>query len=137
MYKRKIMGILKYGTRDTHPQNTGFSRRRDCSCFKAYGETILMSLCYYNKRLHKLLGFARQVEKRHLHQIKNRYFGLEGGLPFNDAINSITAKSQEDYYNKGLVKKDGQVPMKDRLSFKRLLMKAEDLRKSSYRSDKL
>jgi hypothetical protein len=33
------------------------------------------------------------------------------------------------------VKKDGQVPMKDRLSFKRLLMKAEDLRKSSYRSD--
>jgi hypothetical protein len=26
-----------------------------------------------------------------------------------------------------------QVPMKDRLSFKRLLMKAEDLRKSSYR----
>jgi hypothetical protein len=52
---------------------------------------------------------------------KNRYFSrLEGGLPVtNDAINSITAKSQEDYYNKvSLVKKDGQVPMKDRLSFK-------------------
>jgi hypothetical protein len=34
--------------------------------------------------------------------IKNRYFSrLEGGLPVtNDAINSITAKSQEDYYNK-------------------------------------
>jgi hypothetical protein len=48
-------------------------------------------------------GFARQVEKRHLHLpgIKNRYFSrLEGGLPVNDAINSITAKSQEDYYNK-------------------------------------
>jgi hypothetical protein len=49
-------------------------------------------------------GFARQVEKRHLHlpNKKNRYFSrLEGGLPVtNDAINSITAKSQEDYYNK-------------------------------------
>jgi hypothetical protein len=95
-----------------------------------------MSLCYYNKRLHKLLqGFARQVEKRHLHLpgIKNRYFSrLEGGLPVtNDAINSITAKSQEDYYNKvRSSEEDGQVPMKDRLSFKRLLMKAEDLRKA-------
>jgi hypothetical protein len=63
-----------------------------------------MSLCYYNKRLHKLLQDSRQVEKRHLHLpgIKNRYFSrLEGGLPVtNDAINSITAKSQEDYYNK-------------------------------------
>jgi hypothetical protein len=29
------------------------------------------------------------------------------------------------------VKKDGQVPMKDRLSFQRLLMKAEDLRKKA------
>jgi hypothetical protein len=100
-----------------------------------------MSLCYYNKRLHKLLQDSRQVEKRHLHLpgIKNRYFSrLEGGLPVtNDAINSITAKSQEDYYNKVRSSEEGGVPMKDRLSFKRLLMKAEDLRKSSYRSDKL
>jgi hypothetical protein len=27
MYKRKIMGILKYGTEDTPAKNTGFSRR--------------------------------------------------------------------------------------------------------------
>jgi hypothetical protein len=49
-------------------------------------------------------GFARQVEKRHLHLpgIKiDTFLGFEGGLPVtNDAINSITAKSQEDYYNK-------------------------------------
>jgi hypothetical protein len=101
-----------------------------------------MSLCYYNKGCTTTAGFARQVEKRHLHLpgIKNRYFSrLEGGLPVtNDAINSITAKSQEDYYNKVRSSEEGwQVPMKDRLSFKRLLMKAEDLRKSSYRSDKL
>jgi hypothetical protein len=64
MYKRKIMGILKYGTRIRTRKNTGFSRRT-VAVSKAYDwRDDPMSLCYYNKRLHKLLqGFARQVEK--------------------------------------------------------------------------
>jgi hypothetical protein len=61
------MGILKYGT-DTHPQKQAFKKEGQLFQKLTTGETILMSLCYYNKRLHKLLqGFARQVEKRHLH----------------------------------------------------------------------
>jgi hypothetical protein len=71
---------------------------------------------------------------------KNRYFSrLEGGLPVtNDAINSITAKSQEDYYNKVRSSEEGWASTNEgQIEFQRLLMKAEDLRKSSYRSDKL
>jgi hypothetical protein len=68
MYKRKIMGILKYGTRGYAPAKTqAFQEGGTVAVSKATGETILMSLCYY-KRLHKLLqDSARQVEKRHLH----------------------------------------------------------------------
>jgi hypothetical protein len=68
MYKRKIMNSqIRY--QDTHPQNTGFSRRRDCSFSKAYDwRDDPYELMLLQQRLHKLLqGFARQVEKRHLH----------------------------------------------------------------------
>jgi hypothetical protein len=45
MYKRKIMVFSNTVPEDTHPQNTGFSRR-NCSFQKlTTGETILMS-CY-------------------------------------------------------------------------------------------
>jgi hypothetical protein len=64
MYKRKIMGILKYGTEDTHPQNTGFSRRRDCSCFKAYDwRDDPYELMLLQQRLHKLLGIRASGRK--------------------------------------------------------------------------
>jgi hypothetical protein len=100
------MGILKYGTRGYAPAKTqAFQEGGTVAVSKAYDwRDDPMSLCYYNKGCTTTAGFARQVEKRHLHLpgIKNRYFfRLEGGLPVtNDAINSITAKSQEDYYNK-------------------------------------
>jgi hypothetical protein len=88
-----------------------------------------MSLCYYKTLLQ---GFARQVETA------SSSSGNKidtGRLVTNELPLYYCLKSQEDYYKESnLVKKDGQVPMKDRLSFK-LLMKAEDLRKSSYRSD--
>jgi hypothetical protein len=55
---------------------------------------------------------------------------LEGGLPVtNDAINSITAKSQEDYYNKVRSSEEGWASTNEgQIEFQRLLMKAEDLR---------
>jgi hypothetical protein len=63
-----------------------------------------MSLCYYNKRLHKLPGIRASGRKAASSSSGNKKkidSRLEGGLPVtNDAINSITAKSQEDYYNK-------------------------------------
>jgi hypothetical protein len=43
-----------------------------------------MSLCYYNKRLHKLLqGFARQVEKSSSSGNKkiDTFLGLKAGYP--------------------------------------------------------
>jgi hypothetical protein len=50
MYKRKIMGILKYGTEDTHPQKHRLFKGGTVAVSKlTTGETILMSLCYYNK----------------------------------------------------------------------------------------
>jgi hypothetical protein len=81
-----------------------------------------MSLCYYKTLLQ---GFARQVETASSSGIKS----IQAGW-LNEHTIVLLLKSQEDYYKESnLVKKDGQVPMKDRLSFK--LMKAEDLRKSS------
>jgi cytochrome oxidase assembly protein ShyY1 len=131
------MGIRKIRRIRTR-KNTGFSRRRTVAVSKAYDwRDDPYELMLLQQRL-KPAGSARQVEKRHLH-LRNKKIDtsrLEYTPVTNDAINSITAKSQEDYYNKARsIKKDGQAPMKDRLSFKRLL-KAEDLRKSSYRSDK-
>jgi hypothetical protein len=62
---------------------------------------------------------------------------LKAGYVTNDAINSITAKSQEDYYNKVRSSEEGWASTNEgQIEFQRLLMKAEDLRKSSY-SDKL
>jgi hypothetical protein len=53
---------------DTHPQNTGFSRRRDCSCFKSLRlERRSHELMLQQKAAQTTAGFARQVEKRHLH----------------------------------------------------------------------
>jgi hypothetical protein len=66
MYKRKIMGILKYGTKIR--TKTRLFKKEGLAVSKLTTGDDPMSLCYYNKRLHKLLqGFARQVEKRHLH----------------------------------------------------------------------
>jgi hypothetical protein len=60
MYKRKIMGILKYGTRGYAPAKTqAFQEGGTVAVSKAYDwRDDPMSLCY-NKRLHKLLQDSR------------------------------------------------------------------------------
>jgi hypothetical protein len=70
MYKRKIMGILKYGTRGYAPAKTqAFQEGGTVAVSKAYDwRDDPYELMLLQQRLHKLLqGFARQVEKRHLH----------------------------------------------------------------------
>jgi hypothetical protein len=49
-------------------KNTGFSRRRDCSCSKAYDwRDDPYELMLLQQKAATTAGFARQVEKRHLH----------------------------------------------------------------------
>jgi hypothetical protein len=68
MYKRKIMGILKYGTRGYAPAKTQAFQEGGTVASKAYDWRRSYELMLLQQRLHKLLqGFARQVEKRHLH----------------------------------------------------------------------
>jgi hypothetical protein len=58
-------------------KNTGFSRRRDCSCFKSHDwRDDPYELYGTHNRLHKpLQGSARQVEAAsHPPGTKNRYF---------------------------------------------------------------
>jgi hypothetical protein len=58
MYKRKIMGILKYGTEDTHPQNTGFSKEGLLFQKLTTGDDPY-ELMLLQQRLHKLLQGLR------------------------------------------------------------------------------
>jgi hypothetical protein len=69
MYKRKIMGILKYGTRGYAPAKTqAFQEGGTVAVSKAYDwRDDPYELMLLQQRLHKPAGFARQVEKRHLH----------------------------------------------------------------------
>jgi hypothetical protein len=50
MYKRKIMGILKYGTRGYTQKTQAFQEGGTVAVSKAYDwRDDPMSLCYYNK----------------------------------------------------------------------------------------
>jgi hypothetical protein len=83
MYKRKIMGILKYGTRGYAPAKTqAFQEGGTVAVSKATRDDP-MSLCY-NKRLHNYCRIRASGRKAASSSpgIKNDTFlGLKAGYP--------------------------------------------------------
>jgi hypothetical protein len=87
MYKRKIMVFSNTVPEDTHPQKTqAFQEGGTVAVSKlTTGETILMSLCYYNKRLHKLRRDSRVRQVAASSSSGNKkidtFLGLKAGYP--------------------------------------------------------
>jgi hypothetical protein len=52
---------------DTHPQKHRLFKKEDCSCLKAYDWRDHELMLLQQKAAQTTAGFARQVEKRHLH----------------------------------------------------------------------
>jgi hypothetical protein len=102
------MGILKYGTREYTPNKTqAFQEGGSVAVSRAYDwrddpyELMLLQ----QKAAQTTAGIRASGRKSNSASSANKkidtFSRIEGGLPVtNDAINDVTSKSQEDYYNK-------------------------------------
>ena len=144
MYKRKIMGILKYGTRGYAPTQK-FQEGGFVAVSKPYDwredpyEMMLMQqkAAETNARI-RSAGRKGGSSSSSANKKIETFERLKGGLPVTNAfINSKTAKSQEDFYNKVRSNEEGWASTVDgQIAFKKVVNEGAALEEQAKNEEK-
>jgi len=144
MYKRKILGILKYGTRGYAPTQK-FQEGGFVAVSKPYDwredpyEMMLMQqkAAETNARI-RSAGRKGGLSSSSGNKKIETFDRLEGGLPVTNAyINAKTAKSQEEFYNKVRTNEEGWAStVEGQIAFKKVQNEGSALEEQAKNEEK-